>query len=214
MVMQLLTVSTIMDLNYFEHNDLNENNIAYIKTNEKYVYYNNYRIPTFGYIYQIIDYDSIKSYRVIQGQNKNKIEINNDENHNSKQQNINNVRSNILKIIIKVFINKDNLLGCFYKNRIRYNRANEIKKFKKLPEYSNLLNLYKLDDFLLYKIFQIFYQESHQRLILGDKFKKTINLKFYVPFEDIKFMIETIIKNNTRNTYNIIMKYLFNKLKS
>jgi hypothetical protein len=42
------------------HNDLHTNNVMYMKTNEKYVYYyyggKYYKVPTFGRIYKIIDF--------------------------------------------------------------------------------------------------------------------------------------------------------------
>jgi hypothetical protein len=45
---------------HFTHNDLHTNNIMYIETTEKYLYYkfNNtfYKIPTYGKIYKIIDF--------------------------------------------------------------------------------------------------------------------------------------------------------------
>jgi hypothetical protein len=45
---------------YFTHNDLHINNVMFIKTESKYLYYkyNNiyYRVPTHGYIFKIIDF--------------------------------------------------------------------------------------------------------------------------------------------------------------
>jgi hypothetical protein len=45
---------------YLTHNDLHTNNIMYIETKEKYIYYQfegkKYKVPTFGRIYKIIDY--------------------------------------------------------------------------------------------------------------------------------------------------------------
>lgn len=45
----------------FVHNDLHVNNVMYIQTSKDYLYYNvcgkQYRVPTFGYIMKIIDFD-------------------------------------------------------------------------------------------------------------------------------------------------------------
>jgi len=45
---------------YFTHNDLHINNIMFVKTESKYIYYkyNNlyYRVPTLGYVFKIIDF--------------------------------------------------------------------------------------------------------------------------------------------------------------
>ncbi len=64
-IMTLLTYQKVFDLT---HNDLHTNNIMYVTTEEKYIYYkiNNkhYRVPTFGRIYKIIDFGrAIYKYR-------------------------------------------------------------------------------------------------------------------------------------------------------
>lgn len=64
-VMTLLTYQKVFDLT---HNDLHTNNIMYVDTPEKYLYYKinnkNYRVPTYGRIYKIIDFGrAIYKYR-------------------------------------------------------------------------------------------------------------------------------------------------------
>lgn len=43
------------------HNDLHGNNVMYVKTDQEYLYYNHvgtcYRVPTYGYLIKIIDFD-------------------------------------------------------------------------------------------------------------------------------------------------------------
>lgn len=45
----------------FVHNDLHVNNVMYVQTTKEYLYYNvcgkQYRVPTFGYVMKIIDFD-------------------------------------------------------------------------------------------------------------------------------------------------------------
>jgi len=45
---------------HFTHNDLHTNNVMYVNTDKKYLYYNyggvKYRVPTYGRIYKIIDF--------------------------------------------------------------------------------------------------------------------------------------------------------------
>lgn len=60
-VLQILfTLITYQKVFHFTHNDLHTNNIVYVFTEKKYLYYkyNNiyYKIPTFGKIYKIIDF--------------------------------------------------------------------------------------------------------------------------------------------------------------
>ena len=44
----------------FTHNDLHTNNIVYVSTEKKYLYYRydnkHYKVPTYGRIYKIIDF--------------------------------------------------------------------------------------------------------------------------------------------------------------
>ena len=60
-VLQILfTLITYQKVFHFTHNDLHTNNIVYVSTEKKYLYYkfNNthYKVPTFGKIYKIIDF--------------------------------------------------------------------------------------------------------------------------------------------------------------
>jgi hypothetical protein len=60
-VLQILfTLITYQKVFHFTHNDLHTNNIVYVATEKKYLYYkfNNthYKVPTFGKIYKIIDF--------------------------------------------------------------------------------------------------------------------------------------------------------------
>lgn len=53
----------------FTHNDLHGNNVMYVPTEQEYLYYNHagtcYRIPTYGYLIKIIDFDrAIASVRL------------------------------------------------------------------------------------------------------------------------------------------------------
>jgi hypothetical protein len=60
-VLQILfTLITYQKVFHFTHNDLHTNNIVYVSTEKKYLYYkfnnSHYKIPTFGKIYKIIDF--------------------------------------------------------------------------------------------------------------------------------------------------------------
>lgn len=56
----IMTLLTYQKLFSFTHNDLHTNNIMYVSTNKKYIYYvykkKTYKVPTFGKIYKIIDF--------------------------------------------------------------------------------------------------------------------------------------------------------------
>jgi hypothetical protein len=60
-VLQILfTLITYQKVFHFTHNDLHTNNIVYVETEKKYLYYkfnnSHYKVPTFGKIYKIIDF--------------------------------------------------------------------------------------------------------------------------------------------------------------
>lgn len=60
-LMQIIMTLLVYQQTYsFTHNDLHTNNIMYIKTNIKYIYYvynkKTYKVPTYGKIYKIIDF--------------------------------------------------------------------------------------------------------------------------------------------------------------
>jgi hypothetical protein len=69
MLMQIImTLLIYQKMFHFTHNDLHTNNIMYNSTKEEYVYYlfegNVYKVPTYGYIYKIIDFGrSIYKYK-------------------------------------------------------------------------------------------------------------------------------------------------------
>jgi hypothetical protein len=56
----IMTLITYQKMFSFTHNDLHTNNIMYIPTNKKYIYYlykkKYYKVPTFGKIFKIIDF--------------------------------------------------------------------------------------------------------------------------------------------------------------
>jgi serine/threonine protein kinase len=61
MIIQITYALYLMHSKDFYHCDIHLENIAYIKTDLKYLDIFNYQIPTFGYIYSLIDYGSITS---------------------------------------------------------------------------------------------------------------------------------------------------------
>ena len=56
----IMTLITYQKVFYFTHNDLHTNNIMYVLTDKKFLYYkfnnNYYKVPTYGKIYKIIDF--------------------------------------------------------------------------------------------------------------------------------------------------------------
>jgi len=61
MVIQIIYALYLMHSNNFYHTDLHWKNIMYKKTNIKSIKILNFNVPTFGYIWTIIDYELIQS---------------------------------------------------------------------------------------------------------------------------------------------------------
>jgi hypothetical protein len=70
-VAQLVFALAYAQRNYgFVHNDLHGNNVMYVRTDQEFLYYKHngvvYRLPTYGYILKIIDFDrAIVSLRLV-----------------------------------------------------------------------------------------------------------------------------------------------------
>lgn len=70
-VSQVVFALAYAQRNYgFTHNDLHGNNVMYVKTNEPFLFYRHngiaYKVPTFGYIMKIIDFDrAIMSLKLV-----------------------------------------------------------------------------------------------------------------------------------------------------
>jgi hypothetical protein len=70
-VSQVVFALAFAQRNYgFVHNDLHGNNVMYVKTNDEFLFYKQggqaYKIPTFGYLMKIIDFDrAIMSLRLV-----------------------------------------------------------------------------------------------------------------------------------------------------
>ena len=61
MVIQITYAIYLMHSKEFYHCDIHSENIAYVKTDIEYLNIFDYQIPTFGYIYSLIDYGAIRS---------------------------------------------------------------------------------------------------------------------------------------------------------
>jgi hypothetical protein len=61
MLIQILYALHLMHSNGYYHTDINNDDVAYIKTNIKTLNIFNLQIPTYGYIYSIIGYSSVLS---------------------------------------------------------------------------------------------------------------------------------------------------------
>lgn len=86
------------------HNDLTTRNIGYVKTSDEYININNMKVPTYGYIYKIIDYGQVKAKNMVLYKFIDNIDLirfcksfNRCTNRSFKRQKIDNIEKLIMK---------------------------------------------------------------------------------------------------------------------
>ena len=127
MIIQILYATYIMHSNYFYHTDIRTTNICYCKTKLTHIKILKYNIPTFGYIWSLIDYGSIWSTNFLY---KNML-----EEYLNARRNF-SYEDNIVMLIHVFLYNGDYLKNpdLFDIVRIFYKIINKIEYNKKLSE--------------------------------------------------------------------------------
>ena len=200
-LIQFFLILKILKINMYIHTDIHVANICFIKSNLKFIKVLDYKIPIYGYIYQLIDYDSIS---IINNRNNNNI-------NNNIKKNIINIYIILIKLMI---INKDKFLKYVNDNKINIDNYYIKKKIYSTKKY-NLIKKYfylncdsyfyrKIQNINLYNLYQIFYLEDYQKIVLGRHFKNVIPYEFYLNIKDFKHIIYNI------SNHDKVIKYLFN----
>ena len=63
MLIQLLYALHLIHSNGYYHLDVKSDNIGFVRTSLEYIYILNYKIPTYGYIWSLIDYGNVLSFK-------------------------------------------------------------------------------------------------------------------------------------------------------
>ena len=167
LIIQISYIFYLLTQNNYFHTDIHFGNFGYVKTNEIYIKIFNYNIPTYGYIFKIIDYGNVK-------------------NNSSNVKNINELRTFITR-----FIQNKKFINYLNKNKIYINYKNKIILFENISEYkliSKLVN--NIDDkFILY---EILFPESYQNFIIGNGKKfDTIYQKLKIDIIDLFYIMKS-----------------------
>jgi len=196
MIIQISLIIKTLEKSKYIHGDFHAGNIGYIKTQKKYIIYGKYKIPTFGYIYKAIDLGSIMhpKYKL------------------SKRDKIwykELFGREIISPLTTSLINFDKFWNFIEENNIKLNLKKDLKKFEKSDLYK-LVNLQFQDierKKYKYDLAEILYPEQFQKLILGNKFKKTIYPILNLDIHDIIYLY--------RENFNTdkIIDYFINKIK-
>jgi serine/threonine protein kinase len=119
MIIQLFNIIDILRRNNYIHGDLNLNNIGVIKTQNKYIIINGLEIPTYGYIYKLIDFQYVL----------NKNDIKNEYEKNKYNELYENEYINILNNFIKIKEPENKLKFYFFIENKKYNTTNLFFKY-------------------------------------------------------------------------------------
>jgi hypothetical protein len=161
MIIQLTYISYLLHSNNYVHGDFQTSNIGMIATKDKFIKIFDYDVPTFGYIYKIIDYGVILNKKDIKS--------------NEEDQIFNNLINNELKNIKNNFIDMDFFYMKYwiYVNNKRIDKNVE-ENYQKMLLNSNYNKIKNISD---NKYEQLFYYY-------------VLNNKTRIPKEDIIFFIK------------------------
>lgn len=182
MIVQVLYGMYLMNKEGYFHLDMKLDNIGYKKINEKYLDILNFKIPTFGYKFIIIDYGVIvnKKYNIDNEEEKKIL-----------------YRKDFVRLI-EMLIDFSELHNYLKLNNIKDLHIIEFVKSK----YFNDYNKYTKNSDLKFILFKLLNTDVYLKLILKDKYKQ-IFPKTVLPLSDIIHIISY--------DYQKSINYFFNK---
>jgi hypothetical protein len=187
-LLQIYCITNFMHNNKYVQVDAHINNVGYIKTDKKYIKIDKYKIPTFGYIYQLYDFGFVLHITdTVYGKflyNKN---------------------NELLNIITYFYANNEQYIYMFNRNKF----LNIIKKTDEFEDIQNRLENKKvtmLSPFIYIRMYEILNHKNFKKFIVGEDPEKYKPLIFPIPREDILYYIKEI--NNNNNSTNIINYFL------
>ena len=185
LIIQMFNIFNILHKYNYIHGDIHTGNIGVIETNEKYIKILGKKIPTFGYIYKLIDFGLVM--------NKSDV-INKKELNEFKYQ-----FTTESKFLTRFLI--DTKLWDYMRDKhIKPKYHRDYAQFKKTEEYHIIKKLVNdpVDQLFL---FEILNSKKHQQIILNQKVKEYFDVQLRVELIDIIF----ILQNN--NNHKKIIKY-------
>ena len=190
-ILQYSYIILLLQKKGYSHGDIHGGNIGYIKTNEKFVKILNNNIPTYGYIFKLIDYGFVKN-------KTNKLSNENKELY----QKIFNYEGN-LGFILTLLYDDYNFYNYLIENKINYNNEELYSNFLKSTEFDTVKYLSN-NDYICFLLYKILFIEKYQKSILKKKFKKVIEPIIRTDLFDILYFVKFY-----GNTYDIINYFKF-----
>jgi len=188
-ILQYSHIILLLHNNGYAHCDIHYYNIGYVKTNKKFVKILDNKIPTYGYIFNLIDYGFIM--------NKN----NNLNNENRKIYELQYINEYNLHFILEILYDDTDFYNYLIKNKITFNYNELYNIFLESNEYK-IVNYLSENNLNCFYIYQILFVEKFQKNVLKNKFKNIIEPKIRGDLFDILYFIKSL-----GNIYDIIDYY-------
>jgi hypothetical protein len=192
MIIQITYAISIMMKYRYIHGDLHDGNITYTKTDKKTITINNQKVPTFGYIYSIIDYGEVLS---------DKFKLSKLEKQRWKwNQQISEISS-----LVEMLVDTSRFWKFMNKNKIKPDWKNIHKQFNKQPEYE-IIKKFNVGDRFAMNLFAIFFPKVYQQVLSGTD--KYFEFKYLIPKGELLYIMINV------NEPKKIIDYFMNKIKS
>ena len=190
LLIQISYIYYLLQSNNYSHRDTHFGNFGYIKTDKKYIRIFNYDIPTYGYIFKIIDYGAVL--------HKNNLLTNKNKKYFYNK--------NELKIFMGKFLQNKNFTDYLKDKKIDIKYKKKLILFQNKEEY-NLISNYVDDINDKFILYEILFPEYYQNFIIGKKFN-TIYDKLKIDLIDILYIIKS------KYNHKKIIKYFYTKIKN
>jgi len=179
-IIQMMYIIYLMNKEGYIHNDFHQKNIGLKKTTKKYIKIFNKNVPTHGYLVQAIDFEqNLHKKFKLKTSDKNKLANKND----------------VFTILNLALFDFADLKHFYKKEEIEEYKLIDISKEDEeiLKPLLDKLELTKENQkFLMNILYKIIFYEKYEKMILGNKFTKSIPPKLYIPLDCILFIIKNI----------------------
>jgi serine/threonine protein kinase len=191
-IIQITLIVHFMKQHNYAHGDLHSANIGVINTSDKYINIADMKIPTFGYIYKLIDYGAVKHIRY--------------ENSDDKYT---DWYDSEIRSVIKLFY-ENSSYEYIKKNKIIFNFDNALNLFYKTKEYKIIKDIAPCASLIIkFILFEILFTNEYNNIILSnekEKEKPVFQIQLKIPLIDIIYFVKyssNLLKN---------AKYFYNKI--
>jgi hypothetical protein len=178
MIIQLLSIVHLMEKKGYVHADLHHGNIGVVNTKKKYIDILGHKIPTFGRIYQAIDYGGVLNEKTL-NPTKKIMGLPDTQKDSYEWAKFGDKLGFMMSTI-----NDGDFWDYVQKNNIKLDREEDTKNVLNAPEMGLIKELIKNKD-LQFEFYRILFPEEFQKIVLGKNFKKVIDPIFRIPKEDL-----------------------------